>query len=179
MKPVARMTAGELAAFIQEHLRAQGINVVLTGGAVVSIHSQGKYVSKDIDLVVEGLSRRTKIRQAMAEIGFEQAGRHYAHPEAAFLVEFPGGPLSVGKQPVGRIDQLKFDTGVLKLLSPTDCVKDRLAAYYYWGDRQALEQAVVVAQANPIDMDELASWSEMEGKLGEFHEIQGRLKDIK
>jgi hypothetical protein len=40
------MTQAELGAFIQTHLRNNGIDVVLSGGAAVSIHSVGKYVSK-------------------------------------------------------------------------------------------------------------------------------------
>ena len=30
-------------------------------------------------------------------------------------------------------------------MTPTDSVKDRLAAYYHWNDQQALEQAIMVA----------------------------------
>ena len=30
----------------------------------------------------------------------------------------------------------------LGLLSPTDCVKDRLAAFYHWKDQQSLEPAI-------------------------------------
>jgi hypothetical protein len=36
---------------------------------------------------------------------------------------------------------------------PTDCVKDRLAAFYHWGDRQGLEQAILVLKTNAIDID--------------------------
>ena len=39
--------------------------------------------------------------------------------------------------------ELKKRNKILKLLSPTDCVKDRLAAYYHWNDRQSLEQAIL------------------------------------
>lgn len=103
MKPITDMTHGELAAFIQLHLRAMGIDVVLTGGSAVSIYSRGKNVSKDLDFVVEGFARRQIIRDAMEEIGFIEVGRHFEHPQVAFLVEFPGGPLSVGKQRIEKI----------------------------------------------------------------------------
>ena len=101
MKPIAEMVPGELAAFIQSHLRTRDIEAVLTGGSAVAIYSQGKYVSKDLDFVVEGLARRSRIVAAMKELGFQEHGRHFEHPEADLLVDFPGGPLSVGKQPVG------------------------------------------------------------------------------
>jgi len=45
------MNLGELAAFIDTHLREKGINVVLSGGASVAIYSDHKYVSKDLDFI--------------------------------------------------------------------------------------------------------------------------------
>ncbi|MDI6740798.1 MAG: hypothetical protein QME74_10605 [Candidatus Edwardsbacteria bacterium] len=47
---------------------------------------------------------------------------------------------------------MKLPTGRLHLLSPTDCVKDRLAAYFHWNDRQSLEQAGLVADNRKIDI---------------------------
>ncbi|MDP2228515.1 MAG: hypothetical protein Q8J78_13685 [Moraxellaceae bacterium] len=49
------------------------------------------------------------------------------------------------------------------LLTPTDCVKDRLSAYYHWHDRQALEQAVWVAQRQAVDREAVRQWSAQEG----------------
>lgn len=36
MKPISQMTQLELAAYVHDHLRQQGIDVVLSGGSVVS-----------------------------------------------------------------------------------------------------------------------------------------------
>jgi hypothetical protein len=76
--------------------------------------------------------------------------------------------------------ELQFETGKLRLLSSTDCVKDRLSAFYHWGDRQCLQQAVWVAQMKPIDLIEVERWSRQEGaaeKFCEFRaELQGRLQ---
>lgn len=70
------------------------------------------------------------------------------------------------------IEELSFETGILFLLSPTDCVKDRLAAYYFWSDRQALEQAKLVSESQPVDLDEIRRWSEVEDQLDKFKEIK-------
>jgi hypothetical protein len=51
MKPVRDMTQAELGAYVQSHLGAKGIDVVLSGGAVVAIYTSGKYVSRDLDFV--------------------------------------------------------------------------------------------------------------------------------
>ena len=47
MKKISEMTQGELGAFIQSHLRKKGIDVVLSGGAAVGIHSSRNEI--DID----------------------------------------------------------------------------------------------------------------------------------
>ncbi len=70
---------------------------------------------------------------------------------------------------------MKFSTGRLSLLSPTDCVKDRLAAFYHWNDLQCLEQALLVAEAKKVDLKEVQRWSVAENKSVEFQRIRRRL----
>jgi len=173
---IARMSVGELAAYVCSHLRNRGIDVVLSGGSCVSIYSSGKYVSNDLDFVEAGLRTAREIRDAMTDLGFEHEHRHFKHRESDFLVEFPTGPLSVGKEPIGSIQEITFRTGTLRIISPTDCVKDRLAAYFHWKDRQCLEQAVLVAATNDVDLREVERWSKREGKLEEFRSIADRLR---
>lgn len=48
MKPLAAMTQPEIGAYVQSHLAKVGIEVVLSGGASVSVYSNGEYVSKDL-----------------------------------------------------------------------------------------------------------------------------------
>ncbi|MFK5938387.1 MAG: hypothetical protein QM497_08325, partial [Sulfurimonas sp.] len=57
---------------------------------------------------------------------------------------------------------------VLRLLTPTDCVKDRLAAYYHWDDEQCLQQAIWVAKKNEFDLKSVQEWSEKEKSLEKF-----------
>jgi hypothetical protein len=175
MKSVGKMTQGELGAFIQSQLRDKEIEVILSGGAAVAIYSNNKYVSKDLDLVnIYGVNRR-RIRATMTAIGFYEEGRYFRHPQSQFFVEFPPGPLAIGEEPVKQIIEKKLSTGVLKVISPTDCVKDRLAAYYHWSDQQSLAQAILVAQRNKINLDEIRRWSLAEGKRDEFERIKGKL----
>jgi hypothetical protein len=176
MKSVGKMTQGELGAFVQSQLREKGIEVVLSGGAAVAIYSNNKYVSKDLDLInIYGVNRR-KIRDAMTAVGFHAEGKYFRHPDSPFFVEFPPGPLAIGEEPVKQIVEKKLSTGILKVISPTDCVKDRLAAYYHWDDQQSLLQAILVAQRNKINVDEIRRWSRVEGKLQEFEKIKNKLK---
>jgi hypothetical protein len=165
----------EVAGLVGEHLSKRGINVVLSGGACVAYYSQGKYVSMDLDFVNAGFAKRDRIKTAMEEIGFVEESRYFRHPDTKYLVEFPPGPLGVGEEQVRQIIDVKASTGTVRMISPTDCVKDRLAGYYHWGDMPCLEQAIMVAQANKVDIDELARWSEREGKTEEFAAVCRRL----
>ena len=175
MKSIQEMTQAELCAFVQSHLSEAGIKVVLSGGASVSIYSDNKYVSHDLDLVNLYSVRRRALKEAMTQIGFSEVGRYYKHPDSPFLVEFPPGPLAIGAEPVKQVNEIKLSTGILRVISPTDCVKDRLAGYYHWGDQQCLVQAILVAQHHPIDIREVHRWSDDEGKLAEFEHIRARL----
>lgn len=175
MKPIASMTQAELGAYIQTQLYAEGIEVVLSGGAVVAIYTAGKYVSNDLDLVNRYSVRRSAIQAVMESLGFAEAGRHFEHPDTAFYVEFPPGPLSFGDDFEVDIDLHELETGTLRVISPTDCVKDRLAWYYHDGDLQCLRQAILVAVDHDIDLDEIRKWSEGEGALNEFEEFKAKL----
>ena len=147
MKKIKNMSQVELAAYIQDTLQSEGVLVVLSGGSAVSFYSSNKYVSKDLDLINAGFVRRSKIKSVMEKWGFKEKGRYFIHPETTFFVEFPDGPLSVGEEPVKEISEFELSTGTLKVLSPTDCVKDRLCAFYFWNDLQGLEQAILVTKA--------------------------------
>ena len=173
MKPIRDMSAGELASFICCRLKKNGIDVVLSGGSCVSSYSNNKYVSSDLDFVDnQYFIRGEKVRNALSEIGFYEENRYFKNSESDLLIEFPPGPLSVGEETVKEVILLKYATGELRIISPTDCVKDRLASYYHFDDRQCLEQAVLVARDNKVDLAEVERWSRHEGKPDRFAEFR-------
>jgi hypothetical protein len=175
MKPIRDMTQAELAAYVQTRLREKGIMVVLSGGTAVAIYSSDQYVSKDVDLVRTSLEARKAIHSVMKSLGFHEENRYFKHPDNPCPIEFPPGPLAVGDEPVKDIREIKYPTGVLRIISPTDCIKDRLAWYYHMNDQQSLEQAILVAQRQDIDLGEIRRWSQDEGKLTEFTRIHSKL----
>jgi hypothetical protein len=176
MKNIADMTLEELAAYVCDCLCKNGVEVTLSGGACVSIYSHNKYASCDLDFIENIFSSTKKIRVVLSALGFVEQHRYFAHPQTSYLVEFPPGPLTVGDEPVRDIQVLSYSTGMLRILSATDCIKDRLAGYYHWDDLQCLEQAVLVAQNNSINLAEIQRWSEQEGKINEFLKIKGKFK---
>jgi len=175
MKQIRNMSQAELAAYIQNNLENEGIKVVLSGGSAVSFYSSDQYVSKDLDLINTNFARHSKIKSEMEELGFEEKGRYFVNPETQFFVEFPDGPLSVGEEPVKEISEFPLATGILRVLSPTDCVKDRLCAFYFWNDQQGLAQAILVAKSQEVDLREVKRWSKVEGKEQEFEAFRKKL----
>ena len=68
----------EVATLVCTRLEADGISVVLSGGAAVSIYSENEYESYDLDFIPTGLARR--VDHTMQALGFERQQRHWVHP---------------------------------------------------------------------------------------------------
>jgi len=105
----------------------------------------------------------------MSEIGFiRSSGRYFSHPNTQILVEFPPGPLAIGDAPVTSTGSIEIGGIKLELLTPTQCVMDRLAAYYHWDDEQALMQALLIANMYDTDLGDIQIWSRNEGMLNKY-----------
>ena len=165
-------TEEELWKFVASHLSSKGIESILVGGAVVSIYSNGAYRSGDLDFVLGSLFT-TGLKEAMNEIGFNKSGRHYIHPECKHLfIEFPGSiPLGIGEDYNIIPDEHEVEGKIIKILSPTDSVKDRLATYAYFKDRDGIDQAVLVAKEHPVDIKSIKDWCAAEKQLEIFKEF--------
>lgn len=165
MAITASTTAVELAALVSQALEAAGIEATLSGGGAVSVYTDNQYQSSDLDFVTA--ARRDALRAALGPLGFALARdrRHFTHPGTALFLEFPAGPLEFGDRILRHDDIPRFETpwGPLRVITPTLCVMDRLAAFWHWGDRQSWDQAVLVATHQTIDYDELEAYAAAEG----------------
>jgi hypothetical protein len=175
VKSVMDMSVGELAAFVATHLRSSGVDVVLSGGSCVTIYSHDKYVSRDLDFFHTWYSSKRKVQEIMLGLGFREEAGVFQHPETELLIDIRPPPPAIGDERIEHFAEITFSTGTLRLLSPTDCVKDRLTWYYHDGDRQCLAQAQLVAQENDVDLDEIGRWSAREGHSEEFRRIKEQL----
>lgn len=164
----------ELAALVSEKLRVNGIDAILVGGACVSIYTENKYLSLDLDYVSHTPIK--EIAPVLAELGFrKKSSRHFARRDCPFFIEFVAPPAAIGSEPLKGEKRLRTRLGAIVLMTPTDSVKDRLAAYYHWNDPQALEQALMVAKAQKIDLREVKRWSEREGHAEKYRYFLDRL----
>jgi hypothetical protein len=179
VKLSGRSSLAAVAAAVAAGLREHGIQAVLTGGACASLYSAGAYHSRDLDFVVIGEVSQARMDSAMAMAGFVRRGDRYVHPRARFYVEFPRGPLAIGGdhrvRPVVRITAY----GRIRMLSATDSCRDRLAAFYHWGDRQSLTVAAWIASRHRVGMAALRRWSETEGAADRFREFVMERRQIR
>jgi hypothetical protein len=173
---LTRLTTKRLAAVVCDALERHGLLAVLTGGACVMIYAEGKYVSRDLDFVLSPQDRLGDVDAALAELGFRASGRVYVHPELDMAVDVGNRwPLAVGQEILKLPPRRAVSGCYLRMLSAANCVKDRLAAFYYWGDQQALEQAILVCLARQVSMREVGRWSRAEGQEAGFAEFRRQL----
>lgn len=180
MKSIRRLGRAEIAALVVETLANAGIDVVLVGGSCVCVYTSERFGSFDLDFVDLSYARRKSIAEALATIGFTAKGstRYFEHKAIQWVLEFPPAPLAVGHQPIASSEVAEWvtDVGTLKLLNPTDCVKDRLLNYYLYDDAQCLEQANDVARSHAIKWADLKRWHEGEGYADRFIAFKNLVK---
>ena len=179
----AHSTLLEVAAAVSDVLTRHDIPAMLSGGGAASLYSNGEYLSYDLDFVTS--AGKEDLVPAMAEIGFVPktttthdafTGRHFFHEGVSWVVEFPGGPVELGNTYIRYQDGASIQTplGGLRVLTPTQCVMDRLAWYFSGTSTESAKQArmVIAAQGDHIDWDELVQWARDEGvsqeELNEF-----------
>jgi hypothetical protein len=172
----ATSTLPEVAVAVGAQLRRHGITAVLTGGACVSVYTNGAYVSKDADFVIQGKVQQKALDQALATLGFVRRGDRYVHADVTFYLEFPPGPLAIGSDLAIRPTEVAIAGDVALALSPTDSCRDRLAAFYHWRDRQSLQLAVAVARHKAVNLEAIRKWSRTEGSLDDFNEFLRELR---
>ena len=148
---------------VSEALESAGIPAVLGGGGAVTHYSKNEYMSTDLDFIT--VERNRVIEPIVAKLGFIRKGKNFYHPSSQFFLEFPPGPLSFGDKYVdtSSIELLKTEFGLLRAISPTQCVMDRLAWVIHGNDTQAKEQAILVAKHQEIDWEQVYEWSASEG----------------
>ncbi len=171
-----KTTIEEMGAIVCQALHDHEIEAFLSGGAVVSIYTQNRYESFDLDFVTFGDRKRIKV--IMEQLGFKQdKSRFFIHPNSKYFVEFPGTSVAIGDQAISEFAERRTGNEVLRLLTPTDCIKDRLASYIHWKDQQALDQAVWVAKSQPFNPEKVRDFCTKEGDKTAFEDFENRLRE--
>lgn len=170
----------DLAGYLSEELKKRGLDAILVGGACVTIYSENRYQSYDLDYVI--YEDMKKVRHALLELGFSEKNGSFQHPPCPWFVEFVAPPVAVGRETVQKFNSITTPYGSIKLLHPVDSVKDRLSSYFYWHDKQSLVQACKICLEQEIDLQELEKWTTHENqqeKFGSFLELLQAMKNSK
>ncbi|MGE5615509.1 MAG: hypothetical protein ACM3X5_01200, partial [Bacillota bacterium] len=77
------------------------------------------------------------------------------------------------------VGEKRTPAGMIRLLTPTQCVMDRLAAYFHWNDLQSLDQALMVASHQRINLAKIDAWAKREGASEKFRAFKQRLVALK
>lgn len=167
----------DLAGYISEGLRTRGIDTILVGGACVTIYSENRYQSYDLDYVIYEDMKR--VRKVLHELGFIEKNGSFQRPPCQWFVEFVSPPVAVGNESVQKFNNIATPFGTIKLLHPVDSVKDRLSSYFHWNDKQSLAQACNICLEQEIDLAEVEKWALNEKqyeKLQVFVELLHKMK---
>ena len=164
----------DLAVLVNKKFAEHDMKTILVGGACVAIYSNNRYLSHDLDFVTFETSG--KIKKALSELGFEFKGKYFERSDCPYYIEFVSPPVAVGDELLEQFKTLHTPFGQIELLTPTDCVKDRLASFFHWHDRQSLEQAVMVFQDQNVDLREIERWAKAENHLDKFREFTESIK---
>ena len=103
---IGDLSLKDLAIVISDHLRNSGIETVLSGGACVSIYTNNKYMSYDLDFVLLSDHKQKEAKKALLELGFYQENRYFKHKNSDYFIDFVVPPLSVGREPVKEISTI-------------------------------------------------------------------------
>ena len=154
---------------VSDALQRAGIVATLSGGGAVALYTENRYQSEDLDFVTT--ASLVDIEAALEPLGFVHSGNPrqsvFEHPSSKWYLEFPPAPLGFGGTYVdaSACNVLSTALGAIRIITPTQCVMDRLAAAASWHDLPSQEQAVMVAtsQAAQLNWDELRDWVLREG----------------
>jgi hypothetical protein len=114
----AHVSLKELAALVSDALREGGIDAILVGGACVSLYTNNKYQSYDLDFVTHAPLK--EIAPLLKKIGFlRESTRHFVRKGCPFFVEFVAPPAAIADEPV--TDKKVMRTKYGKYMSANFC----------------------------------------------------------
>jgi len=187
MKLTGSATLVDVAFAVCTALDHAGIIGVLTGGSAATFYIPDRYQSLDVDFVLRVVPQRHVVDEAMRSLGFSLTpGGMFEHPDFAITVEFPHGPMAIGRDILATWSTQRRGDELLHINTVTDCVRDRFMHFWAWNDRSALDVALAVAGRHRARFDATAfrTWTEAERRYDSSYpqekvdEFFRRLQDV-
>ncbi len=174
----ASMSYEDVAYEVCSAFHRENVLAVLVGGGAATYYAPRAYETKDLDFVLHLELFGSPKLSILDGLGFtpSSAAGTYQHLEIPYTLEILRGPLAVGGEMISKWKTHWKGDLVLHVLSPTDCVKDRLAHAIHFHDPNAARQAAEVARLHVVDMNEIKRWCEDEGGMQSFNYFELFLK---
>jgi hypothetical protein len=134
-----------------------------------------EYESGDLDFI--SMASSSRIAEAIAPLGFERKRADVRPLADSALRRVPGRAARYRQRADWRdeVGEKQTAAGTIRLLTPTQCVMDRLAAYFHWNDLQSLDQAVMVASSQEVSIARLDAWAKREGESEKLRKFKQEL----
>jgi hypothetical protein len=101
---------------------------------------------------------------------------HFRNPKCPhFFIQIVSGPLGIGDDLNIKPKELKLEGQSIRILTPTDCIRDRLSAYIHDGVQSLLDQAVLVAKRQPFEDRKIKKWLLADGHEDVYKEFKAKL----
>lgn len=153
----------EMAFTICTAMDRNGITAVLTGEGLAAVYAPDANESQTLHFVYP-LTNASPSVETMRVLGFQRvADGVYRHSDHELTVKSVEGPIAIGEEVIQTWSTWHRQDLILHLLTPTDCVRDRLAAAIREDDIDPVQQAAEVAMRHPVDMDLIQNWCGREG----------------
>jgi hypothetical protein len=139
-------------------LGTDGMTVV--GGSAIEIYTQGDYVSKDVDLVLDSRSRVTAV---LKRWGFRDEGKGWSKPEWNLFID----PMQTRDSGSRRLTQIiSTSHGSFRISGVEDLIIRRVREAVAWQGRQeALSHALLLLKraGSNLDWNYLKFFAQREG----------------
>ncbi|MBI5706104.1 MAG: hypothetical protein HZC36_03835 [Armatimonadetes bacterium] len=162
-------------------LDRRGITAVLCGGSAASIYAPEAYMSSDVDFIASFWGKEDVREEVLQELGYVSSGRIFVCDGQLVTLDFPNDELLIGDELLTDFKTIARDGLTLNVLTPFDCVRDRLSwdFFYQRRDPSARLAAAAVALAEAVDLERIRVWAESVGSLQRFEEFLGRVERLK
>jgi hypothetical protein len=156
-----------------------GSRLVIAGGSAISIYTEGRYVSGDIDIVGE----KRRIVPVLERWGFapvdDPDGRVYwARKDLGLFVDIVHRSPGSGSGRSGRLRTVVTRFGPVRISAVEDLIVRRLVLWSRFGKRELIDQAVVLYTSNREEIDRAylegeVRWERVEKAYGELRRLSG------
>lgn len=161
----AQSTLTDVAFAVSTALERINEPVVLCGGSAATYYAPEAYESRDLDFVITFGARPREVNAALQPLGYVRKPEGlYAHRSIVYTIDLLPGPVAIDQETITTFNTERRGEQLLRVLTPTDVVRDRVLTFWAWGDQRALRVAVAVAHARSADFD-FAFFEEWTNKL--------------